>query len=109
MFASLTWPLVLGLAATGGVYALLYRGPLHHKLVMRYFAGHPINMIETALFFIGLAGLIIKLFELLGEFTVLGSVSLGESARNQPATKATELLQSLAQLPSRARKSYLGR
>jgi biopolymer transport protein ExbB/TolQ len=109
MFASLTWPLILGLAATGGFYALLYRGPLHHQLMLRYFAGHPINMIETALFFIGLAALIIKLFELLAEIAVLPSVSLGEAPGNQPASKASELLKALGELPGRARHSYLGR
>jgi biopolymer transport protein ExbB/TolQ len=122
MFASLTWPLVLGLAATTGFYALVYqgrplfglipvsyRGPFHHPLLQRYFAGHPINVIETALFFIGLAALLIKLLELLSEFTVLSSVSLGDEPGNQPASNASHLLQSLAQLPSRARSSYLGR
>jgi len=109
MFASLFWPLVLGLGATAGFYALVYRGPLHHPLVMRYFAGHPINMIETALFFIGLAALVLKLFELLGEFSVISTVSLGESAPHQPASNAVEWLEQLAQLPSRAQCSYLGR
>src|SRR5262245_64748588 len=107
MFASLTWPLILGLGATAGFYALIYRGPLHHKLVMRYFAGHPINMIETALFFIGLAALVIKLFELLGEFAVLPSVSLGDSPANQPATAACELLNVLGLLPSPASNYYM--
>src|SRR5262245_3605342 len=109
MFASLFWPLVLGLGATAGFFALVYRGPLHHPLVMRYFAGHPINMIETALFFIGLAALVLKLFELLGEFTAISGVSLGESPPHQPVSKATEWLDLLAQLPRSARDSYLGR
>jgi biopolymer transport protein ExbB/TolQ len=109
MFASLLWPLLLGLGATAGFYGLLYRGPLHHQLMLRYFAGHPINMIETALFFIGLAALVLKLFELLGEFTVISSVSLGQSSGQQPASKAGEWLESLAQLPTRVRNSYLGR
>jgi biopolymer transport protein ExbB/TolQ len=109
MFASLTWPLVLGLAATAGFYWLIYRGPFHHPLVLRYFAGHPINMIETALFFIGLVALVLKLFELLGEFSVLSAVSLGESPGNQPASKATEWLEAMHQLPARVRNSYLGR
>src|SRR5205823_1277648 len=122
MFASLTWPLVLGLAATSSFYALVYqgrplfglipvnyRGPFYHPLLQRYFAGHPINVIETALFFIGLAALLIKLFELLGEFSVLSSVSLGSAPGNQPASNASHLLQALGQLPSRAQSSYLGR
>ena len=62
---SLAWPLILGLAATAGFYALVYRGPLEHPLVLRYFSGHPINRIETGLFFIGLAALLLKLFDLL--------------------------------------------
>src|SRR4051794_30027123 len=109
MFASLTWPLVLGLGATAGFYWLVYRGPFHHPLMLRYFAGHPINMIETALFFIGLAALILKLFELIGEFSAISSVSLGESPGGQPASKAGEWLESLKQLPARVRSSYLGR
>jgi biopolymer transport protein ExbB/TolQ len=109
MFASLTWPLVLGLVATAGFYALLYRGPLHHPLMLRYFAGHPINMIETALFFIGLVALVLKLFELLGEFSVLGSVTLGPATAPQPASAASALLGVVNQLSSGARNSYLGR
>jgi biopolymer transport protein ExbB/TolQ len=109
MFASLTWPLVLGLGATAGFYGLLYRGPLNKPLLLRYFAGHPINMIETALFFIGLAALVLKLFELLGEFGVLSSVKLPESSAPQPASKAAEWLEALGQLPGRVKSSYLGR
>ena len=109
MFGSLGWPLVLGLAATAGFYALLYQGPLHHPLMLRYFAGHPINMIETGLFFVGLMALALKLLELLGQHSALGAVTLGESTGNEPASKAGDWLESLAQLPTGARRSYLGR
>ena len=88
-FASLTWPLVLGLAATVGFYALLYRGPLNNPLLLRYFAGHPINMIETGLFFIGLAALLLKLGDLLGQFGALAEVTRGDqSARRGRAAVA---------------------
>src|SRR5439155_15674705 len=83
--------------------------PLDHPLVRRYFAGHPINMIETALFFIGLAALLIKLLELLGEFSVLPRVTLGDGSSGQPASHASQWLDALAQLPGRAQSSYLGR
>ena len=108
-FGSLTWPLVLGLVATGGFYALLYRGPLNNPLLLRYFAGHPINMIETGLFFIGLAALLLKLGDLLGQFGALADVTLGDEATNQPAAAAPQWLEVLAQMPARARQSYLGR
>src|SRR5437868_9876999 len=99
MLGSLAWPLVLGGGATVGFYGLVYRGPLHHPLVMRYFAGHPINMIETALFFIGLAALLVKLFELMGEFGVLPSVALPESPGGEPVNKAAEWADAIGQLP----------
>lgn len=109
MLNSLGGPLVLGLGATAGFYFLLYRGPLQHPLMLRYFAGHPINMIETALFFVGLMALVLKLLELFGQYSALGAVTLGEPAANQPASKAAEWLAALAELPQRARGSYLGR
>lgn len=109
MFRSLTWPLVLGLVATGGFYGLVYRGPLHHPLVLRYFAGHPINIIETALFFIGVAALVLKLLELLGEFSVVGTVQLSESPGSQPPAKAAEWLEEIRALPQRVRNSVVGR
>jgi hypothetical protein len=100
MFASLAWPLVLGLGATAGFYALVFRGPLHHQLVIRYFAGHPINMIETALFFIGLAALVIKLFDLLGEFGGLSGVALLPPPRISQQ-RWGKWLKALAELPAR--------
>ena len=109
MFASLAWPLILGLGATAGFFALLFRGPLNQPLVLRYFAGHPINMIETALFFVGLAALVIKLFELLGEFGSLSSAKLTQAPANQPPSMAAQWLKALEELPERARYSYLGR
>ena len=58
LISGIGWPLMLGLGITAIFYVLLFRGPLHHPLFMRYFAGHPINMIETAFFFVGLVALI---------------------------------------------------
>lgn len=109
MLSALGWPLVLGLGATAGFYALLFGGPLNQPLLLRYFAGHPINMIETGLFFIGLAALAQKLFDLLGQYAVLPNISLGEVVPNQPAAKAADWLDALRELPARLRTSYLGR
>ncbi len=109
MFGSLAWPLTLGLAATAGFYALVYRGPLEHELILRYFSGHPINRIETGLFFVGLAALLVKLLDLLGQTGVLASATLGEREAAQPASKAAEWLEVLSELPVRVKHSYLGR
>lgn len=109
VLATAGWPVVLGLGLTVGFFALMYQGPLNLPLVHRYFAGHPINMVETAFFFIGLVALYLKLVDVLSQNSTLETISLGESASNQPASKATELLDSLASLPARLRASYLGR
>jgi biopolymer transport protein ExbB/TolQ len=97
------------MGASSAFFGLVYQGPLHHPLILRYFAGHPINMIETALFFVGLAALLLKMLELVGEFSVLSAAALPESPGGQPAAKAAEWLDALTQLPGRVRHSYLGR
>jgi biopolymer transport protein ExbB/TolQ len=103
------WPVALGLGLTAGFFALMYQGPLNLPLVHRYFAGHPINMVETAFFFIGLVALYLKLIDVLGQNSSLDSITLGEGSTPQPANKATELLDALASLPARLRATYLGR
>lgn len=113
-FRDLVGPLVLGLAATWLFFASTHRGPLDHPLVHRYFAGHPINMIETALFFVGLAALALKGISLAGEFGTLGT-TLGEAGTGTSAAAGATpgrvelLLERVAQWPARVRRSLLGR
>lgn len=109
LFSGIGWPLVLGLGVTTIFFALVFRGPLHYPLVVRYFASHPINMIETALFFIGLAALVNKMLDVLQQQSSLDSISLGDLGTAQPVSKVSELLDKLAALPRRLQDSYLGR
>src|SRR5262245_16968000 len=109
VLAAVGWALLMGLALTAGFFALMYQGPLNQPLIHRYFAGHPINIVETAFFFVGLVALGMKLLDVLGQHASLDAVTLGENAANQPAAKATELLDGLANLPARLRATYLGR
>ncbi|MDR1958179.1 MAG: hypothetical protein LBQ54_03915, partial [Planctomycetaceae bacterium] len=48
--------------ATFGFYSLIHNGLLKHPLVIRYTAMHPVEYVITGMFFIGLAGLIVKIF-----------------------------------------------
>lgn len=109
VLSTVGWPVVLGLGLTAGFFALVYRGPLNLPLFHRYFAGHPINMVETAFLFIGLVALGQKLLDVLGQNASLDSITLGEGAASQSTGKATELLDTLSNLPARLRSSYLGR
>ena len=109
LISGVGWPLMLGLGVTAIFYALVFQGPLHHPLTIRYFAGHPINMIETAFFFVGLLALVNKMLDVRHQQTALGAVSLGDFAGPQPVSKVGELLELLATLPKRLQESYLGR
>ncbi|QDU27457.1 MotA/TolQ/ExbB proton channel family protein [Anatilimnocola aggregata] len=109
LISGVGWPLMLGLGLAVIFYALIYRGPLHHPSMIRYFGGHPINIIETALFFIGLVALINKMLDVIAQQASLGAISLGEFNGPQPTTKAGELLDILSSLSKRLQETYLGR
>jgi biopolymer transport protein ExbB/TolQ len=109
MVGALLWPLVLGLALAAVFYALVLRGPLNHPLILRYFVGHPVCVVETFFFFICLGALLHKLSSVCTEYSALATVSLGQHDGIQPLSKANELLDMLAELPTRLRNSYLAR
>ena len=56
----------------GGIMSVLFYGAIHkgwitQPLVMRYFAGHPIEYITTTMFFIGIAILMVKYYTVLSQ------------------------------------------
>ncbi|MBQ3388117.1 MAG: MotA/TolQ/ExbB proton channel family protein [Thermoguttaceae bacterium] len=53
-------PILWGGAACFGFYTLIRRGIIHDELVIRYTAGHPVEYVTVALFFIGMASLLFK-------------------------------------------------
>ena len=87
----------------------MYNGPLDYKILHRYFAGHPISMVETAFFFIGVVALAMKGIEICGEYMVVDEVTLGERDRERPVEHAAHLLDRLSELSAAARNSWLGR
>lgn len=104
----LGWPILLGLAATSVFFILVYRGPLNLPIMHRYFASHPVTFAETALFFIGMASLLLKLFEVMGQYMVLGGVKFQTPAEGgQSPEDAETLLAELDQLDARTRTSHL--
>ena len=66
IFGNLGWPLFWGMAAWVGFYALVHRGVIVSPFVNRYFAGHPVEYIEMAMFFVGMAALALQAFSVAG-------------------------------------------
>jgi biopolymer transport protein ExbB/TolQ len=101
-------PLLWGLLGAAGFYSLIHRGPLSHDLVKRYFTGHPVEYMETVLFSIGLAALIVKAFDIFAQRAGLSKSLLGPAARpGQPAEDCAALIARLDRLPGWQQESYL--
>jgi biopolymer transport protein ExbB/TolQ len=66
-------PLVWGAIFVINFFALLFQGAFHSPLLSRYCAGHPIEMIELTVFFVGFAALLLRLCGVIGEFPSLRS------------------------------------
>lgn len=110
VFESLGWPLIWGLAATFTFYFLVSRGIVQSELVSRYFAGHPVEYIETALFFIGVVALLMKATDLAYQFRVVPKTKLAAPlSAGEPPSKAEELIATLTALPRRMQETYLVR
>lgn len=108
--SSLGWPIFIGGWATGIYFLLVYRGPLHYDFLLRYTAGHPINMTEVGLFFVGLASLLCKLVSLSGEMGADSAIELPESEPGQTTEEACQsILTRLSELPLAIQNTYLGK
>lgn len=110
LLGQISWPAILGTAFSGVFFALVFQGPLNTRDMNRYFAGHPISMVETAFFFIGLTALGLKALEIWGENSLLDRVTLGppEEEKLSPQ-QAAILLDRWGEMPANQRESYLGR
>jgi biopolymer transport protein ExbB/TolQ len=64
-------PFVWGAVFVINFFALLFQGAFHSPLLSRYCAGHPIEIIELTVFFVGLAALILRFCEVFGQFPSL--------------------------------------
>lgn len=110
IISSLGWPILLGAAATSTFYVLVYRGPLDMPLMHRYFASHPVAFVATAMFFVGVAALVLKLAEVIVQYWSIGGIRLEDApAGGQSLAEVPDLLQELTRLPESSQQSYLGR
>lgn len=103
-------PIVWGGLGCLGFYALLGKSTLKNEMFARYFEGHPVEYITTALFFIGAAALIMKLIGLMLQKASLNQPMLEEvPPGGQPVEDAAHLLAQLDGVPASMQSSYLVR
>ncbi|MHB8955681.1 MAG: MotA/TolQ/ExbB proton channel family protein [Pirellulaceae bacterium] len=110
VLGSLGWPVLLGLAASTAFYAALHQGLLGTEFLPRYCAAHPILYCEVALFFVGLAALLLKVADLRGQLATTHTIGFDTSRSHPiPMEQCAEMLEELEELPTTARRSYLAR
>lgn len=102
-------PILWGSVASIAFFTAINRGIFNSELLRRYCAGHPVEYVETILFFVALASLLIKLIELTweprrSEEPWLGAIPAGK----QPPQESEELLARLDTLEPKLRESRLG-
>ena len=106
---TLGWPLIIGLAACSIFYVMLVQGPLRTESMHRYFAAHPVSYFVTAMFFVGVAALLIKLSEVAAQYRSLGGVTLGLHNDEIALEEVPVLLAQMTAWPKSLTDSYLGR
>ncbi len=100
-------PFLWGILGAAGFYALIYGGPLDVPLVKLYFTHHPVEYIETVMFSIGLAALLIKAFDVAAQRAGLSDSLLSEAApAANPAEECKASLARLECLPARRQGEY---
>jgi len=65
-------PILWGAALSFGFFGLIHMGIITNSLVIRYLAGHWVEYVEVAMFFVGLAALVVKAAELRSQRRDLG-------------------------------------
>ncbi len=103
-------PILWGTLTSAGFYGLIYAELLGGDFVGRYFTSHPVEYIAATMFFIGMAAMVRKLFDVLAQYAVLSESLLGpKSPEGQTAANCEALLGRLDRLPSRRQNDYLVR
>ena len=98
--AKLGWPILIGTALTVVFYGAIQFGFIPKHELLRYVTAHPVEYAEVAMFMVGVAALLLKGGQLIGEFFSLGQVDLPPQENGRAKIdQAPVLLDSLYQLP----------
>lgn len=103
-------PFLWGVLGVIGFYAVLEAVPPDTpgmSLVLRYFTHHPVEYMEAGLFAIGLAALVVKMFDIAAQRAGLNRPLLGNVAPgSQAVEECGDLLAQLEALPQRRQGEY---
>lgn len=90
------------------VFHLLWaKGVITNPFILRYFAQHPVEYVETAMFMLGIAALVLKALEIRSQKISLTETLLPKTGgAGVPATEASSLLRLLGELP-RAQQNHV--
>ncbi|MGA2032672.1 MAG: MotA/TolQ/ExbB proton channel family protein [Thermoguttaceae bacterium] len=101
-------PILWGGLAAAGFFGLVHGGPLATPFILRYFTHHPVEYAETVMFAVGLAALVLKILDVLGQFPGLRQSPLGPASISpRPADEQSgALLERLDRLPQHRRAEY---
>ena len=103
-------PFLWGVLGSVGFYCLLRAIPPDAPgmvFVLRYFTHHPVEYMETVLFSVGLAALVVKMFDIAAQRAGLRSSPLGPRPESpQSVEESEELLAMLDELPGRRQGEY---
>lgn len=106
--AKLGWPILIGTALTVVFYAAIHIGILPEHDLLRYFTAHPVEYAEVGMFMIGVAALLLKGAQLVGEFRSLAEVDLPpEPSGRTPVERTPALIEALYQLPGNLQQTLL--
>ncbi len=94
--AVLRWPVLWGGMAALGFYSLIRGGVLQGQFVQRYFASHPVEYLAVTLFFVAIATLILKAFDIAAQMaTVNGELLEPRPAGRQPIEDCDGMLEQI--------------
>lgn len=101
--SSLLW----GGVSSIGFYSLYHGHVIHGEFIRRYFAGHPVNYCETVCFFVALAALVIKGFDVAAQRAGLKHLRLSPAPRDGlPPEASGELLAEAQAWPASVQSGY---
>lgn len=104
--SSILW----GSLAAIGFYTLVHSGTLHGEFLKRYFTAHWTLYMETTLFFVGVAELLLKAFDTAEQSARLRLSLLAPAGESPlPADEARPLIDQLSALPAKLQHGYLAR